>query len=937
MKKYPFVAVFTVLILAACVSNAPPKKEKAIEQPEIVEPPIFTLIEQGKTREAMALITDQNSTKVRDSKGRTPLHASAEKGNVELIRFLLAMGADPDPLNDKEESPLGNSAGLQKIEAVRLLVGAGADIHRPLSTGNALTPAQLGVRAGGPMLDALLNSRTVRSKDSNGLTILHLASKAGRPDSTAKIIAAMAPVNDRDKSGKTPLDYALAEGGSEGFAETAELLILAGGTSRDPFYDYFAPAARSNNYNIRITDGYAAIHYAAYMGFSGYISFIAGKKADIDLKNNSGATALHEAYKEGRLEIVSQLITLGAKVNEQDAKGNTPLHLAAPAAKHEAALALLLENNADPNLRDEHGETPLHVMIALGRPAKLTELLLAANADVRVRNIKGMTPLYMAVENKRADLIPMLLEHGSDIFAADNKSSDNTPLERAVIDNDPEVLKAIITKDTVLQKDSAGNTPIHIALKNKADVNVVELIVNLQGDINARNKEGNTAIHIAAIVDHGTAGALLLSRGADIFAPNSRGESPLYLAFHSPGPVREWMLTPATLEARDSLGNTALHYVAQWKRASHVSLLVQKGSKVDAPNAMNETPLFMAARSNTPESIQALITAGASVQARDAQGNSPLHHAIFWDAQKSIEPLISAGNNINAQNLAGKSPLHEAVRLGLTASETALLERKPNIEIRDILGNTPLIEAIQSGNLKSGASVERLVRAGADISSRNNIGDTPLHIAVSLQRLDVITILLNSGALIHARNSQRVTPFQMALGISPAMVAALLTRDRVVMSDDNGLSPLHIALEQKASVEILKAIIERGGRVSAVNSAGRTPLRVALDMNALDAAKLLADSGSDMFVQAADNKSPVTAALASGENAVRALFSGNAVNARDGTGNTALHYAAQSGNIEMIALLLELGANKTLRNISSESPADIAFRWRHEEAAAMLQ
>jgi ankyrin repeat protein len=936
MKK-PLVVFLTVLLLAACAVS--PKKAKVEEEPAVMEPPIFALIEQGKTREAMALITDQNSTKIRDSRGRTPLHVSAEKGNVELIRFLLAMGADPDPLNDAGESPLCNAAAAEKIEAVRLLVGAGADIHRPISAANPLTPAQVGVRAGGPMLDALLQPKAVRSKDTEGLTILHLASKVGRADAVKKIIDAMAPVNERDKSGKTPLDYALAEGGSEGFAETAEMLVLAGGASRDPFYAYFAPAARSANYDIRVTDGYAAIHYAAYKGFSGYISFIAGKKADVNIKNNSGATALHEAYKEGRLDIVSQLIGLGADVNEKDAKGNSTLHLAAPADKHEAAIALLLENNANPAVRDEHGETPLHVMIALGRSTKCAELLLEADSEVvKIRNIKGMTPLYMAVENKRADLIPMLLAAGSDIFAADNRSSDNTPLERAIIDNDPKVIDAIITKDTVLQKDSAGNTAIHIALRNKADMRVVELIVNLNGDIYARNKEGNTAIHIAAMVDHGAAGTLLLSRKAEIiFEPNSKGESPLYLAFHSPGAVREWMLTKATLEAKDGLGNTALHYVAQWKRASHVSLLVQKGAKVDAQNAMNETPLFMAARSNTPDVIQAMITAGASIQARDAQGNSPLHHAIFWDAQKSIDPLLSAGNNINAQNLAGKSPLHEAVRLGLSSSETALLNRKPNLEIRDIQGNTPLIEAIQSSNLQSAQSVDRLVRAGADVSSRNNTGDTPLHIAVSLQRIDVINILLGKGALIHARNSQGVTPFQMALSISPSMVAALLTRDRVAMSDDDGLSPLHIALEQRVPVQMVKAIIDRGGRVSAVNSSGRTPLRVALDMNNLEAAKLLADSGSDMFVQAADNKSPVSLALSNGENAVRALFAGNAVNVRDGTGNTALHYAAQVGNIEMIGLLLELGANKTIKNISLESPADIAYRWRHEEAAAMLQ
>jgi ankyrin repeat protein len=206
-----------------------------------------------------------------------------------------------------------------------------------------------------------------------------------------------------------------------------------------------------------------------------------------------------------------------------------------------------------------------------------------------------------------------------------------------------------------------------------------------------------------------------------------------------------------------------------------------------------------------------------------------------------------------------------------------------------------------------------------------------------MQRTDLATLLLNYGAPIHARNSHGITPFQIAISTSPAMAGTLLTKDRVDMADDDGLSPLHIAIKQQASAEIIQTIISRGCRVSAVDGEGRTPLRLALDMNAMDEVKILADAGSDVFAPAADGKPPATVALAKGEKAVRAVFSGKAVNSRDGTGNTVLHYAAQSGRTDMIAILLELGANKNTRNIASESPADIALRWNHEKAAAMLQ
>jgi ankyrin repeat protein len=244
------------------------------------------------------------------------------------------------------------------------------------------------------------------------------------------------------------------------------------------------------------------------------------------------------------------------------------------------------------------------------------------------------------------------------------------------------------------------------------------------------------------------------------------------------------------------------------------------------------------------------------------------------------------------------------------------------------------MEAVEGG---FSGSVERLAHAGANPITRNNYGDTPLHIAVSMQRPDLVTLLLNYGAPIHARNSHGITPFQIAVSTSPRMVGTLLTKDRVDLADDDGLSPLHIAIKQQASPEIIQTIINRGCRISAVDSEGRIPLRLALDMNTMEEAKTLADNGSDVFAPAADGRTSAAVALAKGERAVRAVFSGNAINARDGTGNTVLHYAAQTGRTDMIAILLELGANKNTRNIAAESPADIALRWNHERAAAMLQ
>jgi ankyrin repeat protein len=183
-----------------------------------------------------------------------------------------------------------------------------------------------------------------------------------------------------------------------------------------------------------------------------------------------------------------------------------------------------------------------------------------------------------------------------------------------------------------------------------------------------------------------------------------------------------------------------------------------------------------------------------------------------------------------------------------------------------------------------------------------------------------------------------MTPFKIALAMSsPRLVSGLLIGERINSPDDMGNSALHIALQERASAGTLRAIIDQGCRLNPVDLNGRTPLRLAVDLNLLESAKILADSGAAPFQPAADGKTPADVALAKGKDCLFALFSGKAINAKDSSGNTILHLAARNGTPESISLLLELGANKTIRNISAENSAEIAVKWNRGDNAALLQ
>jgi ankyrin repeat protein len=925
-----FIAGFGVFILAVtgCRSAPAPTSTKPVEAPR---EDVWSLLAKGDSR-ARDYFLGEVDVHERDSLGRTPLHYAAEMGDSTLAAFFISLGADVDAQDNEDQTPLGISAEKNDPEMARLLVSAGAYIHLPFKNGPS--PAIVAVEGDGTFLQAILTPTTVRSADPEGRTVLHLASIAGNVAAVNDILAIADSSENipakKDIDGNNALDLALLRPDSRDHMEIAERLILAGAVSENPIFSYFAPAARSANYNARRSDGLAPLHYAAREGYEGLIAFLIEKRADVNIKNTAGATPLHEAARSGNTWIMQVLLDQGAEVNTQDAKGNTPMHIGIPAEQHVQALGLFLDYGANPNLRDEHGETPLHIIITLNRSPYVAQTLLGSGSDVTIRNIDGKTPLYLAVEENRVELIPLLLAYGSDVFAADN--SGVTPFDQAMKDNGF-ALDELITTETIHQSDNAGNTMLHAAVKNQGDPSVISLILDQRALVNARNKEGETALHIAVRTNQQGSGEFLISRGADIFAANSAGESPLYLALVSPGGRRQWMFNPRTIIARDGLGNSMLHYAAQWKLDQHIPFIIQQGVPVETANATGETPLFMAVKNDGPTTVRTLLAAKANLHTRDTFGNSALHAAIRWNAKNSALTLIESGIDINAHNLSGNTPLHDSIRLGITDIETLLINRGADPEVRNADGNTPFMEAVMAGYT---GSMERLTARGADPMTRNVRGDTPLHVAVAMERIDIVNVLLRMGVSIHARNTRDQTPFLIALAISPRMVSTLLTKDRINGSDDFGNSALHIALRAKAPASTVKVILDQGARQTAVDSNGRTPLRLAADLGAWETAKLLADSGSDPFSTAGDGRTPADVVLAKGQVGIYALFSGKAINARDASGNTVLHYAARLGNTESILLLLELGANKNLKNIAAESPADIAMRWNHMENMVLL-
>jgi ankyrin repeat protein len=223
----------------------------------------------------------------------------------------------------------------------------------------------------------------------------------------------------------------------------------------------------------------------------------------------------------------------------------------------------------------------------------------------------------------------------------------------------------------------------------------------------------------------------------------------------------------------------------------------------------------------------------------------------------------------------------------------------------------PLTWAVTMGQIEA---AELLLQHGADINGRNRDRNTALHLAVFLGRAEIAKLLIKNGADVNAKNNDGATPIDL-LGV-PWEMTQFLSK------------PLGIKLEQE-QVEAGKAEIAKILRVSNPSEGENTfsveEIWDAASNGNLNMVKRAIANGIDVNMK--DPKSGGTmlaAAALMGHMEIVALLleHGADVNARSKDGGTALHAAAFLGRVETVKLLLDKGADTTLRHKMGSTAID---------------
>ncbi|GAB1220369.1 hypothetical protein ENUP19_0052G0023 [Entamoeba nuttalli] len=355
---------------------------------------------------------------------------------------------------------------------------------------------------------------------------------------------------------------------------------------------------------------------------------------------------------------------------------------------------------------------------------------------------------------------------------------------------------------------------------------------------------------------------------------------------------------------QDDFGNTALMIAAQTGNVEAAKELIKHNASKSLVNKYGQTAILVALRSGKAEVakviIKSLTNPFQNLSSTDNSGYTVLHYAGYCNDEEIlniIDELCYVDDMIeNTVNPSCSTPLHFAAMNGSDKTVAWLLKKGASPMVENCMGQSPLLLGIRN---KHKESVEILL----EVSTGNipdNYGQLALHYAA-------------------------------AVGCDIELIQKIYNKFPKALSkmDTNGNFPFHHSVKSNDK-KILDFFFVTGGKSLLVkkNSNGLTPLMIAVACGAIESFKYLRDMGSDLYVKSMSGTTPFLLACGYGQKKMaEVLFKDDpsVIGDCDNSGNTAVHYAVQNNQIEILKWIRGI-APEIIKKANSigETPLHIA-------------
>lgn len=488
MALMPVAARSCLAVVAAAIVVARPA-------PAAV-PAIVAAARAGDAAAVLAQLDREAAVDERSADGTTALHWAVYHDDADLVTRLIAVGADPQAVNDYGSTPLVEAAEVGNPVVIERLLGAGADAN-------------------------------VRGAD--GETPLMIAARTGGVDAARLLIEHGADVNARETwRDQTAVIWAAAQ------KQPAILKLLlehgADPNARSAINDWPRQVSAEPREMFRPYGGMTALMYAAREGCAECARVLVEHGADPDVGDPRNVTPLIVALDNLNFEVAAELVAAGAKPDKFDRWGRTPLYVA-------------VDMSTVP-----HGGRPDIPSMSTTTSTEIVERLLARGADPNIqlklappyRDIRydrgcdrmlttGATPLLRAAKTFSVEPMRLLIEHGA-LLELPNDSGTTPVMAAAGYES--------------LECDIRGYGPgiPHYETEDveRRSIAALGVLLDAGADVNARTTggrlgAGQTALFGAAFWGWNDVVEYLVARGAKIDVADTQGRTPLDAALGRAG------------------------------------------------------------------------------------------------------------------------------------------------------------------------------------------------------------------------------------------------------------------------------------------------------------------------------------------------------------------------------------------------------------------
>ena len=864
------------------------------------------------------------------------MSTSIGTGDCNTVRWLIEQGVDVNHCDKKGWTAVHNAAKQGNLDVLKLLKESGADIHVQCEMGdNSIMSAAIGTGDCNTVRWLIEQGVDVNHCDKEGFTAVLNAAQQGNLDVLKLLKESGATIHVQNEMGRNSIMSAAI---GTGDCDTVRWLIEQGVDVNHCDKEGFTAvlnAAQQGNLDVLklLKESGATIHVQNEMGRNSIMSAAIGtgdcntvrwlieQGVDVNHCDKKGVTAVLNAAQQGNLDVLKLLKESGATIHVQNEMGRNSIMSASIGTGDCNTVRWLIEQGVDVNHCDKKGWTAVHNAAQQGN-LDVLKLLKESGADIHVQNEMGDNSIMSAsIGTGDCNTVRWLIEQRVDVNHCDKEGF--TAVHNAAQQGNLDVLKLLKERGANIHVQcEMGDNSIMSASIGTGDCNTVRWLIEQGVDVNHCDKKGWTAVHNAAKQGNLDVLKLLKESGADIHVQNEMGDNSIMSASIGTGDCNtvRWLIEQRVdVNHCDKEGFTAVLNAAQQGNLDVLKLLKESGATIHVQNEMGRNSIMSAAiGTGDCDTVRWLIEQGVDVNHCDKEGFTAVLNAAQQGNLDVLKLLKESGANIHVQNEMGRnSIMSAAIGTGDCNTVRWLIEQRVDVNHCDKEGFTAVLNAAQQGNLdvlkllkESGANihvqnemgrnsimsaaigtgdcntVRWLIEQRVDVNHCDKEGFTAVLNAAQQGNLDVLKLLKESGATIHVQNE---------MGRNSIMSAAIGTGD----------------------CNTVRWLIEQGVDVNHCDKKGVTAVLNAAQQGNLDVLKLLKESGATIHVQNEMGRNSImSAAIGTGDcNTVRWLIEQRVdVNDCDKKGFTAVLNAAQQGNLNVLKLLKESGANIHVQN-----------------------